>query len=115
MASKDPFQLKRCCNSTNPGTTRPRSHSGHSQEPDTKPGLSRKEPVIGGEEGRQLFRQIISSASRKQAVKMMERDGLFEQSQSCFQRRLLRRNVDCKYLLTAPSFSKRLDAYVYIF
>lgn len=73
------------------------------------------ECVVGGEEGRQLFKQVISIALRKQVVKMMEINGLFEQPQKCFQRKLPGRNVDCKYLLTAPSLSKRCDTYVYIF
>lgn len=70
------------------------------------------EHVIGGEEGRQLFKQVVSIALRKQVVKMMEINVLFEQPQKCFQRGM---NIDCKYLLTAPSLSKRCDTYVYIF
>lgn len=73
------------------------------------------EHVVGGEEGRQLFKQVISIALRKQVVKMIEINGLFEQPQKRFQRKLPGRNIDCKYLLTAPSLSKRCDTYVYKF
>lgn len=73
------------------------------------------ECVVGGEERRQLFKQVISIALRKQVVKMMEINELFEQPRKCFQRNLSGKNTDCKYLLTAPSLSKRCDTYVYIF
>lgn len=54
------------------------------------------EHVVGGEEGRQLFEQVISIALRKQVVKMIEINGLFEQPQKRFQRKLPGRNIDCK-------------------
>lgn len=73
------------------------------------------ERVVGGEEGRQLFEQVISIALRKQVVKMIEINGLFEQPQKRFQRKLPGSSIDCKYLLTAPSLSKRCDTYVYKF
>lgn len=73
------------------------------------------EHALSGEEGRQLFKQVISIALRKQVVKMMGINELFEQPQKCFLRKLPGRNADCKYLLTAPSLSKRCDTYVYIF
>jgi len=73
------------------------------------------ERVVGGEEGRQLFKLVISTAFRKQVVEVMEINGLVEQPQKCFQRKLPGRNIDCKYLLTAPSLSKRCDTYGYIF
>lgn len=46
---------------------------------------------------------------------MIEINGLFEQPQKHFQRKLPGRNIDYKYLLTAPSLSKRCDTYVYKF
>lgn len=48
------------------------------------------EHVVGGEEERQLFEQVISIPLRKEVVKMIEINGLFEQPQKCFQEKASR-------------------------